>query len=92
MKRIEFAVTLSEATTLQILEIEAVHQALRAELGDSRRRRDAALYAAWRETCDPCAAARALPSTITAAAVRAAVLRIAPPGDFARLLVPAPRD
>jgi hypothetical protein len=80
-------VDLTEETMLQALDIEAVYQACRADLAVAKTRRDQALYAAWREVRDPRAAARCLPRTITAAAVRAAVIRMAPPVDFVPLVL-----
>lgn len=76
---------LTEDTMVKVCDVEASYQALRAELATARGRRDTVLYAAWRETKDPKMAAAQLPRTITAATVRGAVLRIAPPADFTQL-------
>jgi hypothetical protein len=73
---------LSPDTLIQALEAEAAYQAARADLATARSRRARALYAGWRELKDARAVARDLPRSITAAAVRGAVVLLAPPSDF----------
>ncbi|MEZ0096356.1 hypothetical protein [Streptacidiphilus sp. EB129] len=70
---------------IEALDVEAEFQALRASLADAKAKRDRVLYAAWREVKDSRVVASDLPRTITAATVRGAVLRLAPPSDFVQL-------
>ena len=76
---------LSSETMIRILDAEATYQALRAELAAAAEAREQALYAGWREVRDTRAVARDLPRTITAATVRTAVARQAPPADYEQL-------
>lgn len=81
---------LSEDLVIQASTIEAELQALRADVARVLGRRDAVLYAAWRETKDSKATARDLPRTITARTVQGAVLRLAPAADFHQLALIEP--
>ncbi|MFJ5646395.1 hypothetical protein [Streptomyces sp. NPDC093223] len=67
------------------LEAEATYQAAREALAKSRAERQRVLYAMWRAHRDPRAVAALMPATVTAATVRAAVVKLAPSQDFEAL-------
>ncbi len=64
---------------------EADLQAARLTVAAALGKRDAVLYAMWRETKDPRQVASQLPRSVTVSTVRRAVLKLAPPQDFTQL-------